>query len=257
MYIRISILISLEFYGYSFWYPWVSMDIHFDILGFLWISILISLDFYGYPFWYPWISMDIYLDILWFLWISMHWLAMDFQSRVSTTLECIEIGFWRIFQCLVILLQVEVAVLPPRNPWRKSRCLRGARGARPSAALPASALTRIRAGTPPGAGGAMPGSPTMSAASAGVCFLAVSGSSKSEHSSRIKTHWLKVSMQCPWWYPCRKIHSLKSTQIDIHAWHRHMDIHFELMYIAWTLQPGAHPMITGRDFVPATQLARG
>jgi len=36
------------------------MDIHLDILGFLWISIWISLDFYGYPFGYPWISMDIH-----------------------------------------------------------------------------------------------------------------------------------------------------------------------------------------------------
>ena len=56
-------------------YPY--MDIHV-----LWISVFNYPCFYEYPFGYPWISMNIHLDILGFLWISMHWLAMDSRSRV-------------------------------------------------------------------------------------------------------------------------------------------------------------------------------
>jgi len=39
------------------------MDNRLQLSIFLWISVRISLDFYGYLFGYPWVSMDIHLDI--------------------------------------------------------------------------------------------------------------------------------------------------------------------------------------------------
>ena len=46
---------DIHFHGYSLGYTWIYMDIHLNILRFLWISIWISLDFYGYS----------YIDLLW------------------------------------------------------------------------------------------------------------------------------------------------------------------------------------------------
>jgi len=64
----ISILMTMDLFGYPFWYPlisldinfwysWIFMEIHFDIHGFPRIFILISMDFYGNPC----------IDLLWIL----------------------------------------------------------------------------------------------------------------------------------------------------------------------------------------------
>jgi len=113
----IHILRISKFWISMFLYPRV-MDIHV-----LWISVFMDIHvlwismFHGYPCFVDigalWISMlcgyprftdiiillsmllfrDIHLDILGFLWISMHWLAMDCRSRVSSP---IAFGRWKV-----------------------------------------------------------------------------------------------------------------------------------------------------------------
>jgi len=65
--------------GYPHWYP--NRDIHKDILQ--WISVNNKISMNGYQSSIIHDFMDIHLDIIGFLWISMHWLAMDSQSRVN------------------------------------------------------------------------------------------------------------------------------------------------------------------------------